>query len=79
MFKFSTIASMISEQGSSALRLLTKCIAANTLAASFILPFSSNFVRFDFKEALDLVFSDQEMAIVASIIGFYFGSRHWKN
>jgi hypothetical protein len=33
----------------------------------------------DFKEALDLVFSDQEMAIVASIIGFYFGSRHWKN
>jgi hypothetical protein len=24
------------------------------------------------------VFSDQEMAIVASIIGFYFGSRQWE-
>jgi len=32
----------------------------------------------DFKEALDLVFSDEEMAIVSSIIGFYFGSRHWQ-
>jgi hypothetical protein len=29
------------------------------------------------KEALDSVFSSDEMAIVASIIGFWFGSRHW--
>jgi len=31
----------------------------------------------DFSTALELVFSDEEMAIVASIIGFWFGSRHW--
>jgi hypothetical protein len=31
----------------------------------------------DFTTALELVFSDEEMAIVASIIGFWFGSRHW--
>lgn len=29
------------------------------------------------KEALDSVFSSDEMAIVASIIGFWFGSRRW--
>jgi len=32
----------------------------------------------DFGLAMDEVFSDQEMAIVASIIGFYFGSRQWE-
>ena len=31
----------------------------------------------DFTTALTLIFSDEEMAIVASIIGFWFGSRHW--
>jgi hypothetical protein len=31
----------------------------------------------DFSQAMQLVFSDEEMAIVASIIGFWFGSRHW--
>ena len=32
----------------------------------------------DFATAMELVFSDEEMAIVASIIGFWFGSRHWE-
>ena len=32
----------------------------------------------DFSIAMTEVFSDQEMAIVASIIGFYFGSRQWE-
>jgi hypothetical protein len=32
----------------------------------------------DFGLAMSEVFSDQEMAIVASIIGFYFGSRQWE-
>ena len=32
----------------------------------------------DFGLAMGEVFSDQEMAIVASIIGFYFGSRQWE-
>jgi hypothetical protein len=32
----------------------------------------------DFGLAMNEVFSDQEMAIVASIIGFYFGSRQWE-
>jgi hypothetical protein len=31
-----------------------------------------------FAEAMDIVFSDEEMAIVASIIGFWFGSRTWE-
>ena len=31
----------------------------------------------DFGQAMELIFSDEEMAIVASIIGFWFGSRHW--
>jgi hypothetical protein len=31
----------------------------------------------EFQTAMDIVFSDEEMAIVASIIGFWFGSRHW--
>ena len=31
----------------------------------------------DFTTAVTLIFSDEEMAIVASIIGFWFGSRHW--
>ena len=31
----------------------------------------------DFTVAMELIFSDEEMAIVASIIGFWFGSRHW--
>jgi hypothetical protein len=31
----------------------------------------------DFSTAMEIVFSDEEMAIVASIIGFWFGSRHW--
>lgn len=29
------------------------------------------------KESLESVFSSDQMAIVASIIGFWFGSRHW--
>ena len=33
-------------------------------------------VQFD--AAMNLVFSDDEMAIVSSIIGFYFGSRQWE-
>ena len=32
----------------------------------------------DFVVASDTVFSTDEMAIVASIIGFYFGSRTWE-
>jgi len=32
----------------------------------------------DFSTAMEIVFSDEEMAIVASIIGFWFGSRHWE-
>jgi hypothetical protein len=32
----------------------------------------------DFTTAMSLVFSDDEMAIVSSIIGFYFGSRQWE-
>lgn len=31
----------------------------------------------DFTTALTLIFSDEEMAIVASIIGFWFGTRTW--
>ena len=31
----------------------------------------------DFATAMNTVFSSEEMAIVASIIGFWFGSRHW--
>jgi hypothetical protein len=31
----------------------------------------------DFVTALEIIFSDDEMAIFASIIGFWFGSRHW--
>jgi hypothetical protein len=31
----------------------------------------------DFAQALDIIFSQEEMAIFASIIGFWFGSRHW--
>ena len=32
----------------------------------------------NFETALNMVFSDDEMAIVSSIIGFYFGSRQWE-
>ena len=32
----------------------------------------------DFNLAMNEVFSDDEMAIVSSIIGFYFGSRQWE-
>jgi hypothetical protein len=32
----------------------------------------------DFLVAMNSVFSDDEMAIVSSIIGFYFGSRQWE-
>jgi hypothetical protein len=32
----------------------------------------------DFMSAMSEVFSDQEMCIVASIVGFYFGSRQWE-
>jgi hypothetical protein len=32
----------------------------------------------DFVTAMNNVFSDDEMAIVSSIIGFYFGSRQWE-
>ena len=35
---------------------------------------SSGFSR----ESMDVVFSTDEMAIVASIIGFYFGARTWE-
>jgi hypothetical protein len=31
----------------------------------------------NYSEAMHIVFSDEEMAILASIIGFWFGSRHW--
>ena len=31
----------------------------------------------DFVTAIDILFSEEEMAIFASIIGFWFGSRHW--
>lgn len=32
----------------------------------------------DFGTAMGEIFSDDEMAIVSSIIGFYFGSRQWE-
>ena len=32
----------------------------------------------NYAEAMHIVFSDEEMAILASIIGFWFGSRHWE-
>jgi hypothetical protein len=32
----------------------------------------------EFTTAMALVFSDDEMAFVSSIIGFYFGSRQWE-
>lgn len=31
----------------------------------------------NYAEAMHIVFSNEEMAILASIIGFWFGSRHW--
>ncbi len=31
----------------------------------------------DFATAMNIVISTEEMAILASIIGFWFGSRHW--
>lgn len=31
----------------------------------------------DFAQALNIIFSQEEMAIFATIIGFWFGSRHW--
>jgi hypothetical protein len=31
----------------------------------------------DFHQAMNTVFNSEEQAIVASIIGFWFGSRHW--
>ena len=31
----------------------------------------------DFATAMNIVFSNEEMAIFASIIGFWFGSRRW--
>jgi hypothetical protein len=33
----------------------------------------------DFATAMEIVFSNEEMAIFASIIGFWFGSRRWDN
>ena len=30
------------------------------------------------RESMDIIFSDDEMAIVGSIIGFYFGARTWE-
>jgi len=33
----------------------------------------------NYAEAMQIVFSDEEMAIVASIIGFWFGARTWDN
>jgi len=32
----------------------------------------------DFGSSMDIIFSSDEMAIVSSIIGFYFGSRVWE-
>ena len=32
----------------------------------------------DFAKSMDIIFSADEMAIVSSIIGFYFGSRVWE-
>jgi hypothetical protein len=32
----------------------------------------------DFASSMDIIFSTDEMSIVASIIGFYFGSRTWE-
>ena len=32
----------------------------------------------DFASSMNIIFSEDEMAIVSSIIGFYFGSRHWQ-
>ena len=31
----------------------------------------------DFATAMNIVISTEEMAIISSIIGFWFGSRHW--
>ena len=31
----------------------------------------------DFETAMNIVISTEEMAIISSIIGFWFGSRHW--
>ena len=32
----------------------------------------------NYAEAMKIIFSNEEMAILASIIGFWFGSRHWQ-
>lgn len=33
----------------------------------------------NYREAMEIVFSEEEMAILASIIGFWFGTRQWGN
>jgi hypothetical protein len=45
---------------------------------NFVTLFWAMWTGTDFVVASDTVFSTDEMAIVASIIGFYFGSRTWE-
>ena len=45
---------------------------------NFVTLFWAMWSGVDFVTASDTVFSTDEMAIVASIIGFYFGSRTWE-
>ena len=45
---------------------------------NFVTLFWAMYSGVDFVTASDTVFSTDEMAIVASIIGFYFGSRTWE-
>ena len=48
------------------------------VAINFISLFWAMYTGVDFLTASKEVFSTDEMAIVASIIGFYFGSRTWE-
>ena len=48
------------------------------VAINFISLFWAMWTGVDFLTASNEVFSTDEMAIVASIIGFYFGSRTWE-
>ena len=45
---------------------------------NFVTLFWAMYSGVDFVTASDTVFSTDEMAIVASIIGFYFGARTWE-
>ena len=58
--------------------IITYIFVIILLVVDFVGLYWAIYTGHNYSQAMKIVFSNEEMAILASIIGFWFGSRHWE-